>query len=157
MAGDGLAADHRCDRWRRAVAGIPVAVAVDAGSGPGGGPCRDHRTGLDSAADPALRRSADHRGDRAGGPVRHRVAGRATASGPLTVPSVALSTASVWPERVDLAFELAADLGYDGVEVMVWTDPASQDLAGLARLSDRYGVPILALHAPCLLISQRVW
>jgi len=75
----------------------------------------------------------------------------------LTVPSVALSTASVWPERVDLAFELAADLGYDGVEVMVWTDPASQDLAGLARLSDRYGVPILALHAPCLLISQRVW
>jgi len=73
------------------------------------------------------------------------------------VPPVALSTASVWPERVDWAFELAADLGYDGVEVMVWTDPASQDVGALARLSERYDVPILALHAPCLLISQRVW
>ena len=75
----------------------------------------------------------------------------------MTVPAVALSTASVWPERVHRAFELAADLGYDGVEVMVWTDPASQDLTALARLSDRCGMPILALHAPCLLISQRVW
>jgi sugar phosphate isomerase/epimerase len=63
----------------------------------------------------------------------------------------------VWPETVDRAFELAADLGYDGVEVMVWTDPASQDLPALAGLSLRYGVPILAVHAPCLLISQRVW
>jgi sugar phosphate isomerase/epimerase len=73
------------------------------------------------------------------------------------VPPVALSTASVWPERIDHAFRLAADLGYDGVEVMVWTDPASQELPALARLSQRFGVPILALHAPCLLISQRVW
>lgn len=73
------------------------------------------------------------------------------------LPPVALSTASVWPERIDRAFELAADLGYDGVEVMVWTDPASQDLPALSRLSQRHGVPILAVHAPCLLISQRVW
>jgi len=73
------------------------------------------------------------------------------------VPPVALSTASVWPEGVDRTFQLAADLGYDGVEVMVWTDPASQEVPLLARLSQRYGVPILALHAPCLLITQRVW
>jgi sugar phosphate isomerase/epimerase len=58
---------------------------------------------------------------------------------------------------VDRAFKLAADLGYDGVEVMVWTDPASQDLQSLARLARRYDVPILAVHAPCLLITQRVW
>jgi sugar phosphate isomerase/epimerase len=73
------------------------------------------------------------------------------------VPPVVLSTASVWPERVDRAFEMAADLGYDGVEVMVWTDPASQDLPALARLSRRSGMPIMAVHAPCLLITQRVW
>jgi sugar phosphate isomerase/epimerase len=73
------------------------------------------------------------------------------------VPPVALSTASVWPERIDRAFRLAADLGYDGVEVMVWTDPTSQDPSALRRLSDQYDVPILALHAPCLLITQRVW
>ena len=49
------------------------------------------------------------------------------------------------------------DLGYDGVEVMVWTDPVSQD-TGAARLCPSiYDVPILAIHAPCLLITQRVW
>jgi sugar phosphate isomerase/epimerase len=73
------------------------------------------------------------------------------------MPRLALSTASVWPERIDRAFELAAELGYDGVEVMVWTDPVSQQVPTLRRLSGRYGVPILAVHAPCLLITQRVW
>lgn len=70
---------------------------------------------------------------------------------------VALSTASVWPEPIDVAFELAADIGYDGVEVMVWGDPMSQDVTTLAALSSRYEMPVLALHAPCLLITQRVW
>jgi sugar phosphate isomerase/epimerase len=72
-------------------------------------------------------------------------------------PPVALSTASVFPEPATAAFALAAELGYDGVELMVWTDPVSQDVAGVARLADRYGVPVLALHAPCLAVTQRVW
>ncbi|MEU3186365.1 sugar phosphate isomerase/epimerase [Streptomyces sp. NPDC006923] len=79
---------------------------------------------------------------------------------PLTrVPDakVALSTASVYPESTATAFEIAARLGYDGVEVMVWTDPVSQDIEALRRLSDYHEVPILAVHAPCLLITQRVW
>jgi sugar phosphate isomerase/epimerase len=71
--------------------------------------------------------------------------------------AVALSTASVWPERAERAFQLAAELGYDGVEIMVWTDPVSQRVPELAKLVNRYGVPILAVHAPCLLITQRVW
>jgi len=70
---------------------------------------------------------------------------------------VGLSTASVYPESTANAFEIAARLGYDGVEVMVWTDPVSQDVTALRRLSDYHGVPILALHAPCLVITQRVW
>ncbi|MGW1598003.1 sugar phosphate isomerase/epimerase family protein [Streptomyces sp. NPDC002343] len=70
---------------------------------------------------------------------------------------IALSTASVYPESTATAFEIAARLGYDGVEVMVWTDPVSQDVEALRRLSDYHGVPILAVHAPCLLITQRVW
>jgi sugar phosphate isomerase/epimerase len=70
---------------------------------------------------------------------------------------VGLSTASVYPEGTPVAFELAAKLGYDGVEVMVWTDPVSQDPYALLRLSQHYGVPILAVHAPCLIITQRVW
>jgi sugar phosphate isomerase/epimerase len=70
---------------------------------------------------------------------------------------VGLSTASVYPENTAAAFELAAKLGYDGVEVMVWTDPVSQDPYALLRLSEHYEVPILAVHAPCLVITQRVW
>ena len=70
---------------------------------------------------------------------------------------IALSTASVYPERTPDAFELAARLGYDGVEIMVGADPVSQDIDVLERLSDHYQVPILAIHAPCLLVTQRVW
>ena len=70
---------------------------------------------------------------------------------------VALSTASCYPETCTTAFEMAADLGFDGVEVMVWTDPVSQDPDALRGLSDRFGVPVLAIHAPCLLLTQRVW
>jgi len=70
---------------------------------------------------------------------------------------VALSTASVYPHTCSDAFGIAADLGYDGVEVMVWTDPVSQDAAALERLSEHYGVPVLAVHAPTLLVTQRVW
>jgi sugar phosphate isomerase/epimerase len=70
---------------------------------------------------------------------------------------VALSTASVWPESIAVGFELAAELGYDGVEVMVWGDPASQDVAAVAKLGACRRVPVLAVHAPCLLITQRVW
>jgi sugar phosphate isomerase/epimerase len=72
-------------------------------------------------------------------------------------PRVALSTASVYPERAPDAFEIAARLGYDGVEVMVSTDPVSQDVDVLARLADYHEVPVIAVHAPCLLITQRVW
>ncbi|MEU4765001.1 sugar phosphate isomerase/epimerase family protein [Actinosynnema sp. NPDC023794] len=70
---------------------------------------------------------------------------------------VGLSTAAVWPQPAGAAFEAAAELGYDGVEVMVWADPVSQDVKAVDRLSKRYRVPVLAVHAPCLLISQRVW
>jgi sugar phosphate isomerase/epimerase len=70
---------------------------------------------------------------------------------------ITLSTASVYPEKTPAAFELAALLGYDGIEVMVATDPASQDLDVLRRLSDYHQLPIKSIHAPCLLLTQRVW
>jgi len=78
---------------------------------------------------------------------------------PVQVPAakVGLSTASVYPQPTADAFRIAMALGYDGVEVMVWTDPVSQDVDALRGLSQHYGVPVLAVHAPCLVITQRVW
>ncbi|MFC7329281.1 sugar phosphate isomerase/epimerase family protein [Marinactinospora rubrisoli] len=70
---------------------------------------------------------------------------------------VVLSTASVYPEKTPAAFEIAAKLGYDGVEVLVSTDPVSQDVDMLRRLSDYHQIPILAVHSPCLIFTQRVW
>ncbi len=70
---------------------------------------------------------------------------------------VGLSTSSAYPESTAAAFEIARDVGYDGVEVMVGTDATSQDCDALLALVDHYQVPVLSIHAPCLLITQRVW
>ncbi|SDZ13732.1 Sugar phosphate isomerase/epimerase [Asanoa ishikariensis] len=70
---------------------------------------------------------------------------------------VLLSSSSVFPEPTAAAFEMAARLGYDGIEVMVWTDAVSQDAGALKGLAAHYGVPVLSVHAPCLLVTQRVW
>ncbi len=70
---------------------------------------------------------------------------------------VALSTASVYPESCATAFDLAERLGYDGVEVMVWTDPVSQEAGALKALSDLHAMPVVSVHAPTLLLTQRVW
>ena len=80
-------------------------------------------------------------------------------SGAVDVPGgrVALSTASVYPESTASGFELAARLGYDGVEVMVGSDETSQDVSALLRLRDYHQLPVVAVHAPCLLLTQRVW
>ncbi len=77
----------------------------------------------------------------------------------VSVPSatVALSTASVYPEGCAAAFATAARLGYDAVEVMVWNDPISQESGALAALSRLHGIPVVSVHAPTLLLTQRIW
>lgn len=70
---------------------------------------------------------------------------------------VGLSTSSVYPESTASGFELARRLGYDGVEVMVGIDPVAADIDAVEKLRDYHGVPVMAIHAPCLLITQRVW
>ncbi|MGW6279098.1 sugar phosphate isomerase/epimerase family protein [Kribbella sp. NPDC055071] len=70
---------------------------------------------------------------------------------------IGLSTASVYPESTASGFELAARLGYDGVEVMIGIDPLSTQMDAIQRLIDYHQLPVLALHAPTLLIMQRVW
>ncbi|MFG1782888.1 sugar phosphate isomerase/epimerase family protein [Rhodococcus oryzae] len=70
---------------------------------------------------------------------------------------VGLSTASVYPQNTEAAFGYAAELGYDGIELMVWAESVSQDLDAVKALVRKYAVPVQAVHAPCLLISQRVW
>ncbi len=70
---------------------------------------------------------------------------------------IGLSTASVYPESTANGFELASRLGYDAVEVMVGIDPISQEVDAVRHLADYHQMPVCAVHAPCLLITQRVW
>lgn len=72
-------------------------------------------------------------------------------------PLFALSSASVYPETTTHAFEYAGRLGYDAVEVMVGIDMVSQSISKVRSLRDYHQVPVCAVHAPCLLITQRVW
>ena len=72
-------------------------------------------------------------------------------------PAILLSTTSVYPDTTASAFDYAAELGFDGVELMVGVDQVSLDIEAIMALSDRYGVPVRSLHAPTLLITQRAW
>lgn len=72
-------------------------------------------------------------------------------------PRVGLSTSCVYPEKTERAFELAAALGFDGVEVMVGIDPIAADIDAVADIQQRHQVDVMAIHAPTLLVTQRVW
>lgn len=71
--------------------------------------------------------------------------------------SVGMSTSCVFPLPLEEAFRLARVSGFDGVEIMVTNDTATQNAATLRSLSHSYGIPILSIHAPVLLATQLVW
>ncbi len=71
--------------------------------------------------------------------------------------AIALSTVSVYPESTAHAFAYAAKVGYDAIEVMVGVDALSQQVSAVSQLADHHEIPICAIHAPCLLFTQRVW
>lgn len=68
-----------------------------------------------------------------------------------------MGTTSVLPRRLEPAFRLAREAGFDGVEVMITSDPATQRAGAIAALSARYGMPVLSIHAPVLLFSTLVF
>ncbi|MBG6240024.1 sugar phosphate isomerase/epimerase [Mycetocola sp. CAN_C7] len=70
---------------------------------------------------------------------------------------IGMSTSSVYPLGTERAFAFAEKTGYDGVEVMVTNDAVTQDADALLALSTAYGMPILSIHAPVLLLTHFVW
>ena len=70
---------------------------------------------------------------------------------------VGLSTSSVYPGNATVAFRTAAELGYDGVEIMVWSERVTQDAVALGRLAEHYDQPVLAVHAPTLILTRTVF
>lgn len=72
-------------------------------------------------------------------------------------PPIICSTGSVYSKPLDEAFALFAQTGFDGVELMVTTDPDTRDPDRIRASSEDHGLPILAVHAPFLLMTRRVW
>ena len=72
-------------------------------------------------------------------------------------PPIICSTISVFSKPIDAAFPLFARTGFDGIELMVTNDPDTQDSARVRALSEDHALPVLAVHAPFLLMSRRVW
>jgi sugar phosphate isomerase/epimerase len=72
-------------------------------------------------------------------------------------PDLLFSTAAFFARPLADTFALVAECGYDGVEVMVTKDPASQDPERMRKLAAEHGLRIGALHAPALLVTRRVW
>jgi sugar phosphate isomerase/epimerase len=60
----------------------------------------------------------------------------------------ALSSGSLYTYGLDRLFALAAEAGFDGVEVVVDARFDSRQPDHLRRLVERYELPILSLHAP---------
>ena len=67
---------------------------------------------------------------------------------------IALSTAATFPGTTASAFELAARLGYDGVELMPMSDPVSQDVDAVRRLN-AYGLSTGDVASALIVESMR--
>jgi sugar phosphate isomerase/epimerase len=61
---------------------------------------------------------------------------------------VILSTGSLWVNDSALTFEMAAEAGYDGIEVMCDERYTTREPSYLQRLSADHGLPIPVLHTP---------
>ena len=64
------------------------------------------------------------------------------------MPILALSTGSLYTYGIARVFELAAEAGFDAMEIMVDHRWDSRQPAYLQRLSQDHGLPVAAIHSP---------
>ncbi len=73
------------------------------------------------------------------------------------VVTIGMSTSCSHSYPLEQTFRLSADIGFDGVEVMVMHDRRTRDADTLRALATRYQQPILSIHAPVLLATSFVF
>ena len=67
------------------------------------------------------------------------------------------SSGPLFARPLDWAMGVIAEAGYDGIELMVTQDPATQDPEAVRRASEREGMPVPVVHGPFLLLTRRVF
>lgn len=70
---------------------------------------------------------------------------------------ISLSTSSVNPLNVGVAFEAAQLIGYNGIELMVSPSKLTQDVSYINHLVETTGIPVTSIHAPTLILCKFVW
>jgi sugar phosphate isomerase/epimerase len=73
------------------------------------------------------------------------------------LPPVLAATGPFFMFSLEETFELIAEAGFDGAELMVTQDRLSQDPHRLGALANRYGLPVPAIHGPFLVATWLVW
>ena len=73
------------------------------------------------------------------------------------LPPVLGSTGPFFMFSLDETFELLAEAGFDGVELMITQDRLSQDPHRMAAVARRHGLPVPAVHGPFLLATWLVY
>jgi sugar phosphate isomerase/epimerase len=72
-------------------------------------------------------------------------------------PVLAVSTGPLWRLPLDDAFRVIKAAGAEGVEVMVNPSPETQSGPAIERAAERHDLPVVAVHAPMLLLTRRVF
>jgi len=72
-------------------------------------------------------------------------------------PPILGSTGPFYMFPLEETFELLAEAGFDGVELMITQDRVSQDPLRMAAVARRYGMPVPAIHGPFLLATWFVY
>lgn len=70
---------------------------------------------------------------------------------------LACSTGSFWMWDLDRSFGTIAEAGFESVELMVTRDPRTQSAEAPRALAAREGLQLVAVHAPMLVVTRRVW
>jgi sugar phosphate isomerase/epimerase len=76
---------------------------------------------------------------------------------PVTAATILASTGPLLSRPLDWALAVIAEAGYDGAELMVTQDPATQDADEVVPASEREGAPVPVVHGPFLLVTRRVF
>lgn len=75
----------------------------------------------------------------------------------MSTPRLLASTGPLFARELSWALEVIADAGFDGAELMVTQDAATQQLAPVASSVAEVGLPIDVVHGPFLLVTRRVF
>lgn len=72
-------------------------------------------------------------------------------------PLLAVSSGPLWRLELPVAFEVIKAAGAEGVEILVTQQTETQSPRSLERLANKHDLPIVAVHAPQLLLTRSVF